>query len=595
MEEVELCEREKENMMWVKDGSVDCKGIPASFAKTGGWKASLFIILLELTERMAYFVIISSLITYLTNELHQGVTSAAKSVNNWAGVSTVLPLVGGFLADSYIGTYWMVVASSCVYFLGLSLLTVTVSVSSLKPPPCPSKSSLYCGNASSVEVGLLFFSLYIVSIGAGGLKPSLGSYGPDQFDRNNPKEKLQKHSFFNWVFFAFSIGILLATTVLVYVEENVSWGAGIGSATAAFGLAVVVFLCGTPFYRYKVIPSAHNGSPITRIVQVFVAAGRNRNLELPDAALLHQGDSKMDGAQLEHTQSFRWLDKAAVQRLAGNSNTNPEETGIEPKPSPWNLCTVTQVEEAKQILRILPIWFTCLTITLTLTLQTTFFIKQSSTMDRKMGSNFKLPQASVFSFSMITTMLFLPLYDRVIVPVARRITGNDRGITILQRIGVGLIFSILGMVVSALVEIKRLQTAKRNGLVEKPHETIPMTVFWLAPQYIMFGITDGFILAGLQEFFYSEVPDTMANLGIAIFLSVLGVGSFLCSILITVVEKISSQANSHDHGWFLNNLNKCHLDYFFWLLACLSTINFCTYVCFSQKYTYKKTIISQKQ
>ncbi len=159
---------------------------------------------------------------------------------------------------------------------------------------------------------------------------------------------------------------------------------------------------------------------------------------------------------------------------------------------------------------------------------------------------------------MITAIFFLPLYDRVIVPIARRITGNDRGITILQRIGVGLAFSIMGMVVAALVEMKRLQTAKRNGLLEKPHETIPMTVFWLAPQYILFGITDGLILAGVQEFFYSQVPDTMASLGIAIFLSVLGVGSFLCSILITVVEKISSQVNSHGHGWFLNNLNKCH-------------------------------------
>lgn len=184
---------------------------------------------------------------------------------------------------------------------GLCLLTIVVSLPSLKPPPCPSKGPLYCRNASSTEVGLLFLALYVISIGAGGHRPSLGSFGPDQFDERNPKEKMQKYSFFNWVFFCINCGFLLATTVVVYVQENVSWGAGFGLVTAVFGVSIVVFLVGTPFYRHR----TSSGSAVTRIVKVFVAAVRKRHLKMPsDTAALHE-DWNIGVTHLEYTESFR--------------------------------------------------------------------------------------------------------------------------------------------------------------------------------------------------------------------------------------------------------------------------------------------------
>jgi hypothetical protein len=71
-----------------------------------------------------------------------------------------------------------------------------------------------------------------------------------------------------------------------------------------------------------------------------------------------------------------------------------------------------------------------------------------------------------------------------------------------------------------------------------PEATIPLSISMLLPQYILFGIADVFTMVGLQEYFYDQMPDTMKTLGIAVFLSVLGVGSFLSSILISVTEKL---------------------------------------------------------
>ena len=94
------------------------------------------------------------------------------------------------------------------------------------------------------------------------------------------------------------------------------------------------------------------------------------------------------------------------------------------------------------------------------------------------------------------------MYDRILVPITRRITRNPSGITTLQRIGTGIFLSILTMVIAALVEMKRLETARECGLDDKPTATVPTNVTWLIPQYALFGIHEAFTIAGLHEFFY---------------------------------------------------------------------------------------------
>ncbi|KAF9617642.1 hypothetical protein IFM89_037705 [Coptis chinensis] len=102
----------------VVEGVVDYKGCPViNRSKYGGWKSACSVIGVEISERFAFHGITSNLITYLTGPLHQSTATAAENVNVWRGVAAVLPLLGAFIADSYLGRYRTILFSSLVYVL----------------------------------------------------------------------------------------------------------------------------------------------------------------------------------------------------------------------------------------------------------------------------------------------------------------------------------------------------------------------------------------------------------------------------------------------------------------------------------------------
>lgn len=68
-----------------------------------------------MAERFAYFGMSGNLITYLTNELHEPIPMAAKNVNTWVGVSSLLPILGAFIADSFLGRFNTILVSSIIY------------------------------------------------------------------------------------------------------------------------------------------------------------------------------------------------------------------------------------------------------------------------------------------------------------------------------------------------------------------------------------------------------------------------------------------------------------------------------------------------
>lgn len=102
----------------------------------------------------------------------------------------------------------------------------------------------------------------------------------------------------------------------------------------------------------------------------------------------------------------------------------------------------------------------------------------------------------------------------------------------------------------------------------------------------MFGIAEVFTLIGLQEFFYDQVPNELRSVGLSLYLSIFGVGGLLSSFLVSVINKTSSRSGGE--SWFSDNLNRAHLDYFYWLLAGLSALGLAVFVYFAKSYIYNQ-------
>ncbi|KAG6771645.1 hypothetical protein POTOM_023025 [Populus tomentosa] len=553
------------------DGTVDIKGNPANKKKTGNWKACRFILGNECCERLAYYGMSTNLVNYLEDRLNQGNVAASNNVTNWSGTCYITPLIGAFLADSYLGRYWTIASFVVIYIIGMTLLTLSASVPGLEPS-CDKDSC----HPTTGQTAAFFVALYFIALGTGGIKPCVSSFGADQFDETDETEKKKKSSFFNWFYLSINIGALIASSVLVWIQMNVGWGWGFGIPAVAMVVAVVFFFLGSKLYRIQ----KPGGSPITRIVQVIVASFRKYRVQVPaDKSLLYETaeeESQIQGSRkLEHTDKFKFFDKAAVETQTEN---------IKGLSNPWRLCTVTQVEELKSIIRLLPVWASGIVFATVYSQMSTMFVLQGNTMDQHMGPDFKIPSASLSLFDTLSVIFWAPVYDRIIVPYARKFTGHERGFTQLQRMGIGLVISLVSMIVAGVLEVVRLNFVRENNYYDL--EYIPMTIFWQVPQYFLIGCAEVFTFIGQLEFFYDQAPDAMRSLCSALSLTTVALGNYLSTLLVTIVTKVTTRGGKL--GWIPDNLNRGHLDYFYWLLAILSFLNFTAYLWISKWYAYKK-------
>ena len=100
----------------------------------------------------------------------------------------------------------------------------------------------------------------------------------------------------------------------------------------------------------------------------------------------------------------------------------------------------------------------------------------------------------------------------------RRLTGHEEGITLLQRMGVGMVLSVMTMLVSG---IGRAAPARAHGAARRREEELhlvhvveprlPMSAFWLMPQLAALGLSEMFNQVSQMEFYiyYKQFPEKM--------------------------------------------------------------------------------------
>ncbi|ONK57670.1 uncharacterized protein A4U43_C09F2870 [Asparagus officinalis] len=284
--DIERRQNMKGEPMMADEVSVDWRGRPCEPNKHGGMRAAVFVLGIQAFEIMAIAAVGNNLITYVFNEMHFPLSKAANIVTNFVGTVFLLSLFGGFLSDSYLGSFWTMLIFGFVELSGFILLSVQAHLPQLRPPQCNMMSTeSHCVEAKGIKATIFFIALYLVALGSGCLKPNMISHGADQFIKDDPKQSKKLSTYFNSAYFSFCVGELIALTVLVWVQTRSGMDVGFGVSAAAMGFGLVSLISGMVFYRNK----RPRGSIFTPIARVFVAAITKRKLVCPsNSAIAHR-------------------------------------------------------------------------------------------------------------------------------------------------------------------------------------------------------------------------------------------------------------------------------------------------------------------
>ncbi|TKY48486.1 NRT1/ PTR FAMILY 2.6 [Spatholobus suberectus] len=543
------------------DDTLTCRGEArqnmSSGSERGGWISFPFIIGSMAGMSLAAAGIIGNLIVYLIREFNIKSITAAQVANVANGSSSLFPIVAAIIADSFFGSFPVALVSSCVSFLGTIIIVLTTIINSLKPNPCSNGSNL-CNSPSKFQYAVLYGGIALSAIGFGGARFTTASLGANQFN-----EAKHQDVFFNWFFLTWYIASVVSFTGLFYVQDNVSWAWGFGVCSLGNLIGLVILLLGYRFYR----PDDAQGSAFLDLARVLVASIRKWKSQLSSTAKdyynAHDEIVPVQPVAIPGKR-LRFFNRAALI-IDGDLQRDGQ---IEKS---WRLCTVQQVEDFKAIIGILPLWSSSIFLSTPIGIQGSMTVLQALAMDRHIGPHFKFPAGSITVIPLISTSIFLALLDRVLWPAWQKLNGKSP--TTLQQIGVGHVLNVLGMVVSALVESKRLKIAHSDP-------TVAMSILWLFPQLVLVGTGESFHFPAQVAFYYQQLPQSLRSTSTAMISMIIGISFYLSTALIDQVRRSTD--------WLPDDINHGRLDNFYWMLVLVGGINFVYYLVCSTLYKHAK-------
>ncbi|KAJ0613169.1 putative proton-dependent oligopeptide transporter family, MFS transporter superfamily [Helianthus annuus] len=195
-------------------------------------------------------------------------------------------------------------------------------------------------------------------------------------------------------------------------------------------------------------------------------------------------------------------------------------------------------------------------------------VLQALAMDRHLGLRFQISAGTMPVFATISSSISLALMNCFLLPLFHKLTRTSP--TLLKRIGIGHILSISSMALSALVESKRLTTARTHKLTG--NSIVPMSVFWM-------GVGVTFMFPGQVMFYYQEFPKSIKSTAAAMVAVVSGTAYYLGTAVVDLIRKTT--------GWLPDGINDGRMDNVYWLLAVVGLINFGYYLVCSWMYKYQ--------
>ncbi|KZV14255.1 hypothetical protein F511_44029 [Dorcoceras hygrometricum] len=415
---------------------------------------------------------------------------------------------------------------------------------------------------------LFYTAMALIAVGMGGHLTSFKAFLEEQIMEDEDEIYFNISTFCSAYVAEFSVTIVALVIVLGFPYIN-PWSIRFGIPTICTLVATILFFTGSCSYTY----GRPRGSALTMFFRVFVVAVSKLLHRSPrdPTDLYETNDPGLH--MVPHTNSLRCLDKAAIVV------TQPRE---EQENIVWRLCRVTEVEETKAIIRMIPVWMTFILCGVVSALGFTFFIAQLDHLNPKLGK-LKIPTVFLFVFFEQAVNQLAKNYDTLANVYAEMRLGN---IPPLIGIAISMILAILCCITAAKIEERRLGVVRKHDLVDKPDERVPMTIFWLLSQFVLLGLfQDTFYNCAIT---FSVVQSSMSTRRYTpLFVKAMfGVGIIGSVLSVYVVGKVSERGGKMN--WFQKNLNASRIDKYYWTLAWLMAVNLVVYILVALLYRYNE-------
>jgi dipeptide/tripeptide permease len=138
------------------------------------------------------------------------------------------PLIGGWVADNFLGKYWTIVLFSVPYVVAQFIVGIENPI-------------------------IVMSALVLLAMGSGVIKPNISTLMGLTYDQQRPGQTQLRSSAFSWFYMAINIGAFLSQSTMPWLRDKYDYQIAFMFPAGLMALALVIFALGKRFYGQETI------------------------------------------------------------------------------------------------------------------------------------------------------------------------------------------------------------------------------------------------------------------------------------------------------------------------------------------------------
>ncbi|MBB3927116.1 POT family proton-dependent oligopeptide transporter [Sphingobium jiangsuense] len=200
-----------------------------------GHPKGLFILFFaEMWERFSYYGMRALLVLYLTKHFLMSDGESGMVYGAYTSLVYITPVIGGYLADHYLGQRKAVLFGGILIAVGHILLGVEGD-----------------GGQGGFAMNMFWLALAFIIVGTGFLKANISAIVGQLY----PRDDMRRDPAYTIFYMGINVGGMMGPIICGILGETVGWSWGFGAAAIGMIAGIIVFVLGKPLLLGKGEPA----------------------------------------------------------------------------------------------------------------------------------------------------------------------------------------------------------------------------------------------------------------------------------------------------------------------------------------------------